>query len=73
MNLDIQYRLKNNYLLQKYIREHSFYYKLLNRNPELIKNMENEMKKEYKLTIEDKINNFSEKLDLVSTFFNMMK
>ena len=45
----------------------------LNRNPKLIKNMENEMKKEYKLTIEDKINNFSEKLDLVSTFFNMMK
>lgn len=73
MNLETQFRLKNNNLLQRYIREHSYYYKILNRHPELIKNMENEMKKEYKLTMEDRINDFSDKLNLVNTFINMMK
>ena len=73
MNLDTIVKLKNNNLLQRYIREHSYYYKILNRNPEFIKNMENDMKKEYKLTVEDKINDFSEKLNLVNTFINMMK
>ena len=73
MNLATIVKLKNNQLLQRYIREHSYYYKILNRNPELIKNMENEMKKEYKLTMEDKINDFGEKLNLVNKFINMMK
>ena len=39
MNLETQFKLKNNSLLQKYIRENSYWYKILNRNPELIVKM----------------------------------
>lgn len=73
MKLDVQFKIKNNYLLQKYIRENSYWYKYLNRNPNLISEMEREMKEKYKLTASDKINNISEKLDLLRTFMNVLK
>lgn len=73
MNLDTQFKLKSNPLLQRYIREHSYWYKLLNRNPDLLSDMNEEMKKEYKLTTADRINNLSEKITLVQSFLNMLK
>lgn len=73
MNLDTQFKLKNNSLLQRYIRENSYWYKILNRNPELIDRMTEEMKQKYKLTTTDKINNLSEKIDLIRTFMNILK
>ena len=33
MNLETQFKIKNNPMLQKYIRENSYWYKILNRNP----------------------------------------
>ena len=54
MKLDVQFKIKNNYLLQKYIRENSYWYKYLNRNPGLLSEMEREMKEKYKLTASDK-------------------
>lgn len=73
MKLDVQFKIKNNYLLQKYIRENSYWYKYLNRNPDLLSEMEREMKEKYKLTASDKINDISEKLDLLRTFMNVLK
>lgn len=73
MNIETQFKIKNDPMLQRYIRDHSFWYKYLNRNPGLITKMTEEMKKEYKLTTSDKINDFSEKLTLIQTFLNMMK
>ena len=73
MNLETQFKLKNNSLLQKYVRENSYWYKLLNRNPELIVKMNEEMKQKYKLTTTDKINDLSEKIDLIKTFMSMIK
>ena len=73
MKLDVQFKIKNNYLLQKYIRENSYWYKYLNRNQGLLSEMEREMKEKYKLTASDKINDISEKLDLLRTFMNVLK
>ncbi len=73
MRLDVQIRLKNDPMLQKYIRENSYWYKNLNRNPESINILVDEMKEKYKLTTADKINNISEKLDLIRTFMNVLK
>lgn len=73
MKLDIQFKIKNNPMLQRYIRENSYWYKYLNRNPNLINEMEREMKERYKLTASDKINSISEKLDLIRTFMNVLK
>ena len=73
MRLDVQYIVKGNPNIYKYLRENSYWYKYLNRNPNLLTEMEKEMKEKYKLTTSDKINNISEKLDLIRTFMNVMK
>lgn len=73
MRLDIQFKIKNDQMLQKYIRENSYWYKILNRNPNMINTMVDQMKEKYKLTTADKINSISEKLDLIKTFMNVLK
>lgn len=65
----------NNYVIEKlkqnekaifYLRENSYWYKTLNRNPLEIDNMINEMKEKYGLRFKDKIDNFSNILDILS-------
>lgn len=73
MNLDTQFKIRNNPMLQKYIRENSYWYKILSRNPELIKKMNEDMKKAYKLTFEDKIDDLSSKMNLVRAFMDALK
>lgn len=73
MNLECIVKIKNDVMLQKYIRENSYWYKILNRNPAMIEYAMDEMKKQYKLTTADKINEISNKLDLVRTFMNAFK
>ena len=73
MNLESIVKIKNDTLLQKYIREHSYWYKILNRNPSMIDYLIEEMKKDYKLTTEDKINEISNKLDVIKAFMNAFK
>ncbi|MBO6145172.1 MAG: YlbE-like family protein [Bacilli bacterium] len=73
MNLETIIKIKNNALLQRYIRENSYWYKILNRNPNMLNYLEEEMKKAYKLTTTDKINDLSNKIDLIKTFMNAFK
>ena len=73
MNLETIVKIKNNALLQKYIRENSYWYKILNRNPNYIEYLIDEMKVKYKLTTADKINDLSDKLDLIRAFMNAFK
>lgn len=73
MNLTTQFTIKNNPYLYRYLREHSYWYKELNRNPESIYQLEQEMKETYKLTTKDKIDNISKKIELVRTFMDVLK
>lgn len=73
MNLDIQFKIKNNPNMQRYLRENSIWYKYLNRNPEYFNSFNEEMKEKYKLRPGDKINNFVDKLDLITSFLNVLK
>ena len=73
MNLDIQFKIKNNPNMQRYLRENSGWYKHLNRSPESINLFNEEMKERYKLRPSDKINNLVDKLDLLTSFFNVLK
>ena len=73
MNLENIVKIKNDAMIQKYIRENSYWYKLLNRNPNLMPNLIEKMKIEYKITTSDKINEISNKLDLVKAFMNAFK
>lgn len=73
MNIEIQYRLRSNPNDIKYLREKSYWYKYLNRNKIYFKNFEDEMKKEYKLTSEDRINKMANSIDMLSKFIDILQ
>ncbi len=73
MNLDLQFKIKNNPNMQRYLRENSGWYKYLNRSPEYLNTFNEEMKERYKLRPGDKLNNIVDKLDLITSFFNVLK
>ena len=57
----------------RYLRENSYWYKELNRNGEALKRVEEEAKKMYKQTPEDKIEKLSRNIELISTFIDVLK
>lgn len=73
MNLDTQFKIKSDANYQKYLRENSHWYKILNRNPERFNDFASEMKERYRLRPTDKISDISDKLDMVRTFLNVLK
>lgn len=73
MNVEIQYRLRSNPNDIKYLREKSYWYKFLNRNKNYFKRFEEEMKKEYKLTSEDKINKMANSINMLSKFIDILQ
>ena len=73
MNINIQFILNNNLLLKKYLREHSNYYKNIIRNPSFINEMNELMKKDYHLTLPDKLDKIKDNILLVNTFIDVLK
>lgn len=73
MNLDTIIKIKSNPNLQRYIKENSYWFKVLNRNPKLLSKMNDDMKKAYKLTFEDKIDDINSKMNLVKAFMDTIK
>ena len=73
MILPLQIRIQNDANLYRYLRENSYWYKALNRDPRNIQVMEEEMKRKYKLTPTDKLNKLNEQISLVRAFMDMMK
>ena len=55
MILELQFKIKNNPNYQKYIRENSYWYKILNRSPEMFKTFEEEVKHNYRLKFADRV------------------
>jgi len=58
--------------LIKYLRENSYWYKLLSRRHS-VEEMTNEMKEKYGLRLKDKVDKFGTGLDLISAFMNVTK
>ena len=73
MTLDIQFKIKNNLYYQRYIREHSNWYKLLNRNPNLFRNFEEEVKTVYHLRTSDKISRALDTIELIENLVSNLK
>ena len=72
MRPDILLTIRSNPNLSMYLKYHSEWYKALLRNPLSLSNMDSFMKKEYKLTLEDKLSNANEKLNMVRTFLGIL-
>jgi hypothetical protein len=73
MTLDIIFRINKDENLHRYLRENSYWYKLLNRDPKLINKMNEDMKKAYKLTLEDKVSDLTSKINLIKGFLDASK
>ena len=73
MNLETQFKLKNNPLYIKYLRENSYWYKMLNREPNSFKNFEEEVKINYKLRPEDRISQALDYIEMIETVMSTLK
>jgi len=73
MTLDVQFKLKGNPNYINYLRQNSYWYKILNRNPDLINEMVKEMKDRYKLNTGDKIERIGEKLSMIDTILKVIE
>lgn len=73
MNIKIQFMLDNDPLLKKYLREHSMYYKNIIRNPSFINEMVSFMKREYHLTLPDRLDKIKNNISMVNTFMDVLK
>lgn len=73
MDIGTQFKIYNNNMLHQYIRENSHWYKILNRNPELIDEMLQEMKNKYKLNTSDRIENISNKISMLGSILKVLE
>lgn len=69
---EIMFRIKQDNNLYTYLKYHSNWYLALSRNINSINDMVNEMKKEYRLTSEDKIEDLTKKLEMVSSILQVL-
>ncbi len=73
MVLDLQFKIKNNPNYQRYLREHSYWYKTLNRDPSTFRAFEEEVKDAYRLRTSDKISKALDTLEMVSALMSTLK
>ena len=73
MRYDIYYKINNDINLKRFLRENSYWYKELNRNPNSFKHFVEDMKVKYKLTTKDKINRTVENINMISAFLDVLK
>ncbi len=72
MSIEIQFQLKNNPNYQKYLRENSHWYKILNRDPTQFNNFISEVKEKYKLRATDKVAKVLEGIELVQSVLSSL-
>lgn len=73
MSLELQFKLKQNPLYIRFLRENSYWYKYLNRDISYFKEFEIEMKKVYKLNPSDKISRVIDTFDMVQSILSTLK
>lgn len=73
MTLEIQFKIKNNSNYLRYLRENSYWYKILNRNPSSFKNFEEEVKEKYGLRPTDRIEKALETFSLIQNMISNLK
>ena len=72
MTLDTQFKLKNNPLYIKYLHENSYWYKALNRDPEIFDSFVNDVRTNYKLRTTDKLNKALSTFEMISAIISSL-
>ena len=65
--------INNNPIMKKFLREHSYWYKYLNRSSIYYTDFIKEMKNIYKLNPTDKINKIVNDINMFKTFLEVLK
>lgn len=73
MKLDTIMKINSNPLEKQFLREHSYWYKYLNRSDTFYQEFIKDMKEKYKLTTADKLNKLSNDMTILRTFLEVLK
>ena len=73
MDIKTQIIVRSNPNIYRFLREESYWYKYLNRDPNSIKDLEKAMKAKYKLTTEDKLEKLNQSMNLIQSFMDVLK
>lgn len=73
MDIKTQMIIRSNPNIYRFLREESYWYKYLNRDPNYIKELEKIVKNKYKLTAEDKLEKLNQRISLISNFMDVLK
>jgi len=72
MQINVQFILNNSPYLRKFLRENSLYYKEIIRNPSFIRDMNDLMKKEYKLNLPAKLDKIKQDISMLNTVMDIL-
>ena len=73
MKLNILMNINSDPLQKQFLREHSYWYKYLNRSDTSYKEFINDMKEKYKLTAADRLSKISNDINMFKTFLEVLK
>ncbi len=73
MDIKTQIIVRSNPNIYRFLREESYWYKYLNRDPNSIKDLEKAMKTKYKLTTEDRLEKINQSMSLIHSFMDVLK
>lgn len=72
MDLKTQFKIKNNPYIARYLKENSYWYKILTRDSSAIELLEKQMKEDYRLTPKDKIEDLGKKIEMIQSFIDIL-
>ena len=73
MKYEVLFKIRNNDKLYEYLKYNSYWYKILNRDANAIRDLEQEMKKTYKITTSDKLEDLNSKITMIRTFLDVLR
>ena len=73
MTFMLQNKINSDINLKRFLRENSYWYKILNRNEKTFPQFVQEMKIKYKLTTSDKINRTIDNISMIQSFLDVLK
>lgn len=73
MSIDLQFQINNDPNLQRFLKENSYWYKYLNRDPKYFKDFVLDMKDKYELKTSDRINKLLDNINLLQSFIDAFK
>jgi hypothetical protein len=73
MNLNLQYKIKQDPRQLSFLRENSYWYNYLNRSEKYYKDFIDDMKDKYKLKPTDRLNKMMENIEMFRTFLDVLK